>query len=269
MPRVQRDDDGQSVTIAYEVRAGSGPEAPAMVLVHGLGYARWGWEPVVDALADRFRVVLFDNRGIGASDAPPGPYTTPQLADDVVAVMDDAGLRRAHVVATSLGGMVAQELAIARPDRVDRLVLVCTTPGGELAYPLPDATQQLLAELPQLPPREGLERAVRNALRDDVSEELVQRILAHRLADPPDPQGWQAQAAAATAHDAGDRLDRITAPTLIVHGTGDVVVDPRNADVLADRIPQAQVVTFPGAGHLLFWEEADRFVATVTDFLTA
>jgi len=114
------------VRIAWE-RHGSGPP---LLLIQGLGYARWGWEPVVDGLARSFELLLFDNRGIGESDAPPGPYTVVELADDAAQVLDEAGVERAHVLGTSLGGMVAQELALGRPQRVEKLVLVCTTPGG-------------------------------------------------------------------------------------------------------------------------------------------
>lgn len=267
MPTATRQDGDELVALAYETRTDAGPDAPWVVLVHGLGYGRWGWEPVIDGLAERFRLLWFDNRGIGDSSVPPGPYTSRALAEDVIALVADAGIARAHVVGTSLGGMVAQELALAAPDRVDRLVLVCTTPGGELAHPLPEVTQRLIAEMPSMEPLVALERAVRNALGGDAPEELVQRILEHRVAAPPDPAGWQAQAAAGATHDAGERLEGIAQPTLVVHGTADVVVDPRNAAVLAEHLPDARVVEFEGAGHLLFWEQPDRFVRVVTDFL--
>jgi 3-oxoadipate enol-lactonase len=267
--RSERRVDRGGVGIAYELRTDAGPGAPWVVLIHGLGYARWGWEPVTAALGERYQLVLLDNRGVGASDAPPGPYATDELTEDVVAVLEDAGIGSAAVVATSLGGMIGQELAIRHPDRVDALVLVCTTPGGDLAYPFPEQTQRLLAELPDMAPRAGLERAVRNALSGDAPRELVDRIVAHRLAAPPDPTGWRAQAAAAAAHDAGDRLHRITAPTLVVHGTADVVVDPRNAELLAERIPAAEVVLLDGLGHLLFWEDPEGFLARVEPFLAA
>jgi pimeloyl-ACP methyl ester carboxylesterase len=113
-----------SVRIGWE-RHGSG--AP-LLLIHGLGYARWGWEPVLPRLAERLDVILFDNRGIGESDSPPGPYTAREMAEDAVQVLDEAGVERAHVVGTSLGGMVAQELALApktvaaRPEFVDRIM---------------------------------------------------------------------------------------------------------------------------------------------------
>src|SRR4051794_4558328 len=121
------------VRIAWEA-TGSGPP---LLLVHGLGYGRWGWEPIVERLAGRFEVVTVDNRGIGGSDAPPGPYRTRVMAEDLVKVLDDAGLDRVSVVGTSLGGMIAQELALRHPERVDRLVLAATIPGGARTVPMP------------------------------------------------------------------------------------------------------------------------------------
>ena len=249
--------------IAWE-RRGSGP---AVVLVHGLGYARWGWEPVIDALAERCEVVLLDNRGIGASDAPPGPYTVAEMAGDVLRVMDEAGLERAHVVGTSLGGMIAQELALSSPERVEKLVLVCATPGGPHAAPMPEVTVTLLAEAPGLEPFVALRRFVENALAPDPPDETVERILAHRLATAQSPAAWMAQAAAGAAFDAWDRLPELAAPTLVVHGTADVVVAPANAQLLAERIPGADIEWFEGCGHLLFWEEPERFVEVVGEFL--
>ena len=258
--------ESTGVHIAYEV-AGSGPP---LVLVQGLGYARWGWEPVAPALAEEFTVVAFDNRGIGASDVPEGPYSTRELAADVVAVLDAAGMERAHLVGTSLGGMVAQEVAIGWAERVDRLVLACTTPGGSHAFPLPARTLELFAEAPALAPEVALRRFVENALAQRTVAErpdLVQRIYEKRLASPPDPSGWQAQAAAGGAHDAFSRLQEIEAPTLVLHGTDDAVVDPRNAALLEDAVPNARRVMLAGAGHLFFWEEPERFVEVVGDFL--
>ena len=111
-----------------------------------------------------FEVISFDNRGIGDSDVPPGPYTVADMATDAVRVLDEAGVERAHVVGTSLGGMVAQELALAFPERVDRLVLACTTPGGPRSHPMPAVTVALMAEAAALEPAVALRRFVENAL---------------------------------------------------------------------------------------------------------
>jgi 3-oxoadipate enol-lactonase len=255
--------EGSGVRIAFEADGAGAP----LLLIHGLGYGRWGWGPILAPLTESFRAVWFDNRGVGESDVPPGPYTASTLAEDAVAVLDALDVERAHVLGTSLGGMVAQELAVSHPARVDRLVLACTTPGGANAVPFPEQTVRLIAEAARMEPLVALRRFVENALAPGASEALVDEIFALRVANPPDPAGWQAQAAASAAFDGFDRLQSIAAPTLVLHGTEDQVVDAGNAPLLAERIPGAQLELLEGAGHLLFWEQPDRFVAAVTEFL--
>ena len=252
-----------TVRIAWERRGAGFP----LVLVHGLGYARWGWEPVAESLAAQFEVVLLDNRGIGESDAPPGPYTATEMAEDVVGVLDEAGIARAHLVGTSLGGMIAQEIALTAPERIEQLVLVCTTTGGAKAALMPDVTLRLIAEAPTLDPLVALRKFVENALAPGAPEELVERILAHRLRTAQPLEAWLAQAAAGQTFDAWERLPELEAPVLVLHGTEDVVVDPANADLLASRIRGARLEWFPGCGHLLFWEQPGRFVEIVGEFL--
>jgi pimeloyl-ACP methyl ester carboxylesterase len=248
---------GTTVKIAWERHGAGSP----LLLIHGLGYARWGWEPVLEPLARSFDVIVFDNRGIGESDAPPGPYTVAELAGDAVQVLDEAGVERAHVLGTSLGGMVAQELALSAPERVDRLVLACTTPGGEESFPMPERTVQLLTG------GATLRQFVENALAEEPDVELVERILRHREATAQSFEAWSAQAAAGATFDALDRIEQIEAPTLVLHGTEDAVVDSRNSALLGLRIPDARVELFPGGGHLFFWEQPERFTEVVTGFL--
>src|SRR5438105_7092613 len=258
------------ILIAYELHDRAGAGRPWVCLIHGPGHARWGWEPAVEPLPERFRVVALDNRGIGTSDVPSGPYSASQMASDVVAVLDDAGIDGTHVVATSLGAMIAQELAIGHPGRVDRLVLVSTTPGGAGSYPMPEATIRLIAEMPALPLEESLRRGVVNALSPGALAEqpaLAEQINALRLANPFDLGGWQSHAIGGATYDGGDRWRSIAAPTLLIHGTADTVVDYRNSKLLASGIPDAQLILFEGAGHLLFWEEPERFVGVVSEFL--
>lgn len=243
--------------ISWE-RHGSGP---SLLLIHGLGYARWGWEPVVEPLARSFDVILFDNRGVGESDAPPGPYSAAEMAGDALQVLDEASVERAHVVGTSLGGMIAQELALGWPERVEKLVLACTTPGGPEAFPMPQRTVDLMLA------RVSLREYVENALEPDARPELVERILEHRERTAQRFEPWAAQAAAGASFDAYDRLGSVAAPTLVQHGDGDVVVDPRNADLLAAAIPDARVSIYAGCGHLFMWQEPERFVRELEQFL--
>ena len=240
-----------NVPIAWdEIGAGE-----PLLLIHGLGYGRWGWEPLLPLLAERFRVISFDNRGIGESAVPPGPYTAREMAGDALAVLDAAGVEHAHVVGTSLGGMIAQELALEAPQRVDRLVLISSTPGAKGGHPMPAATVRLMTEAANLAPEVALRRFVENALCPEPDPDLVERILAHRLAAPQDPAGWAAQAAAGTTYDGAGRIASITAPTLLIAGTADRVVDYRNSLVLAESIRDSELRLIAGAGHLVFWED--------------
>ena len=249
------------MNICWEERGDGAP----LLLIQGLGYGRWSWDPVVPALAERYRVLWFDNRGIGDSDKPEGPYTAQLMAADALQVLDEAGIGRAHILGASLGGMIAQEVAAGSPERVDKLILCCTTPGGAATVPMPAVTVQLFTVAATLAPEVALRRFVENALAGDASAELIQELFDRRSANPPDPAGWQAQAAAGLGFTGV--ADPITAPTLIVTGTEDNVVDPRNSDVLAERIPGAELQRIENTGHLFFWEQPDAFVRIIREFL--
>jgi pimeloyl-ACP methyl ester carboxylesterase len=226
---------------------------------------------VADRLARRFQVITIDNRGIGASDSPPGPFTTAAMAQDVLAVLDHAGIQRASVLGTSLGGMVAQELALAHPDRVDRLVLVATLPGGPRSRPMPLGTTYLFAAAPFLTSKLRLQQFVHNALGPATRRgrpEIAERLAAAKQASPQSETAWRAQVAAGMLFNPLGRQRDITQPTLVIHGTADRVVDPGNAGVLADLLPNARVELFHGAAHLLYWEQPRRFARMVTSFLT-
>ena len=255
-----------AVEIAYDVRG----QGPPLVLIQGLGVGRWGWEPVVDRLARRFRVITVDNRGIGASGAPVGSYSTRVMAEDVVAVMDDAGVGSGSVVGTSLGGMVAQELALTHPERVDRLVLVATIPGGRLTAPMPLKTAYLLTWAPLMRSEQRLRGFVEHNLGPRTLRRrprVARRLMARKLAHPQAERAWRAQATAGVLFNPLGRQRRITQPTLILQGTADQVVNPANAEILAGLLPDARLRYFDGAGHLVYWDEPRRFVRVVSHFL--
>jgi 3-oxoadipate enol-lactonase len=253
--------------IAHETRGAGEP----LVLVHGLAYDRAGWGRFPDLLAEHFRVVLIDNRGVGESDAPPGPYTVSEMAADVVGVLDELGIERTHLFGVSLGGYIAQELTLTHPGRVEKLVLCSTAPGGPKAVPMPVATQQVFATYPTMEREAGLRMFVENSLgARGVRErpELVEEIFQYRLGHAPTVEAWVAQATAGATYDSYDRIGAIDVPTLVVHGDADVVVDPGNAALLGELIPNARVELIPDRGHLMVWEDSERVAELVTEFLS-
>jgi 3-oxoadipate enol-lactonase len=255
------------VRIAYQVHGGGGEP---LAFVHGLGYDRAGWGPLPGLLEDDFRVIVLDNRGVGESDVPDGPYAVEQLAADTVAVLDAAGVEGAHVFGVSLGGCVAQELALSYPDRVRKLVLASTSPGGPNAHPMPARGMEAFGRFPTMEHEAGLRLLVETSLGEHgVRErpELVDEIYAYRLSHTPPLAGWQAQAFAGATFDAYDRVASIDKPTLIIHGGDDPVVDVRNSDLLAERIPGARVHVIPDRGHLMVWEEGETLAPVVREFL--
>jgi 3-oxoadipate enol-lactonase len=245
------------VELHYE-STGAG-EAPVL-LVMGLGMTATGWWRTVPVLAERLRVLSFDNRGVGRSDRPPGPYTVAQMADDAMAVLDAAGERSAHVYGVSLGGMIAQEIALRHPERVRRLVLAATTPGGPRARPPDSATLAFFERRAQMPAEEAVWASVPYNYAARTRLEGAQRIaedIAQRLRFPIEPDPYRAQLAAAVGHDAYGRLSAIGAPTLVVHGAEDRMLPPDNARLLADAIPRAELRVWPRTGHLLFTDEPE------------
>jgi 3-oxoadipate enol-lactonase len=256
--------------IAYELRGRVHWRRPRLVLIQGMGFDRHGWAPVVRKLQRHFRLVLVDNRGSGLSDLPAGSFRVADMAGDVVAVLDHAAVRRAHIMGVSLGGMMAQELAVDHPDRVDGLVLVSTTPGWPFAFPMPAVSVALFAATSSMSREVALRRHADNLLSAYTSErqpKLADRLVKLQRSRPVDPAALSAQAAAGARYAGGLRQTRIRARTLVVQGTADTMVDPRNGKLLGDRIPGAQLMLFPDLGHLLFWQDPDGFATAVISFL--
>ena len=246
-------------------------DGPAVLLVMGLGLPGDAWWRTVPVLARALRVVSFDNRGSGRSRTPRGSFSVADMAADAVAVLDAAGIARAHVYGMSMGGMIAQELALRHPDRVGALVLGATSPGGTVATP-PDAELlSFLARRAALPPEEGRWASVPYVYSVRTRGAAGQRIgedFARRRSYAFDPNGYRAQLAAALGHDAGARLGQITAPTLVVHGAEDRMVPAENGRTIAAAVPGAEFLLLDDAAHLYTTDEpgADE---SVLEFLLA
>ena len=241
-----------------------------LLLINGLGSDHLEWLHQLPSFSGRFRVIAFDNRGTGKSAVPPGPYTTAQMADDAAALLRFLGIGRAHVLGVSLGGMIAQEVALRHPDRVDGLVLGCTGPGGTLSVrPSPEAMAVFAlagGDDPEADLRRMIPFLYTDACCRDRPEE-IEGFIRRRLGNPTPPEGYAAQLAAAVTHDASARLERIRARTLVITGDADRLVDRENSVRIAGRIPGAKLVVLPGAPHRLFAENPEAFNREVLSFL--
>lgn len=246
-------------------------EGPTLLLIQGLGYATWGWERQVPALAEHFRVIAFDNRGAGRSDKPDSPYSIPLLADDALAAIEQLGSKPASILGFSMGGYVALTLAHRRPEAVDALVLVATSCGGPDASPLPEATARAWAEAGALPPPEFARRTMPLSFAPGWSDEHpgdFEHFLAARLAHPTPAFAWRRQFAACEEFlAAGIDAEAIAQRTLVVHGTADRVLPYANAEVLVERMPRAELVRLDGAGHLALLERPDEVNRAIVGFL--
>lgn len=251
------------VRLYYERHGDAGDP---LLLVMGLGSPLEFWELQTAPFSRCHRVCVYDNRGVGRSDKPAGPYDVRTLARDAVAVMDACGFARAHVVGMSMGGMIAQELAIRHSDRLGALVLAAT-------YAKPD--DQLRTTLATSIPPQSIDpkQLFKMMMSMVLSAEFVTRqrdwlrAMRERVLPHVTAEGFIAQLAAVTAHDATAELSRISAPTLVLKPGADQLIPPRASDLLAREIAGARLVTFDHAAHGFNVEQPDKFNRAVLDFL--
>jgi pimeloyl-ACP methyl ester carboxylesterase len=250
------------VELYYEARGSGRP----LLLVPGIPAIASDWAPLAERLSGSRRTIAYDNRGSGASTVTPAPYTTAGLAADAVGLLDALGIERADVFGMSLGGMIAQELAIGWPDRVDRLVLGCTHCGLAHAEP-PDREAGRAFAMETDDWAERMTALAPFAFAPGVDGDMLERFVDKKAADVQDPEGYRGQIAAALSHDTYDRLPRIDRPTLIVTGDSDRVIPGASSTVLHERIPGSRLEVVRGAGHLFFLERPDESVRLLEDFL--
>jgi pimeloyl-ACP methyl ester carboxylesterase len=248
----------------------AGSRAVPVLLIQGLGHSHVGWRFQLEALGAKRRTIAFDNRGTGRSSKEPGPYSMEQFADDAVAVLDAVGVDSAHVIGLSMGGFVAQLLALRVPERVTSLVLVGTSPGGSEHVPVPQPTLDAWTSNAHLPPDEFARRTMHLSYSEGWTEshpELCEELIAARVEHPMPPECWRAQFVATGPFlAAGAPVEEISAPSLVVHGEADRVVPLSNGLLLARRIPGAELVVLPGCGHIVPQEAPDEFNRLVEGF---
>ena len=245
-----------------------GPEdAPAVLLVMGLAWPAASWYRQVPALAERYRVLRLDNRGAGLTgDVSGAPYTVETMAGDCLAVLDEAGVGAAHVVGISMGGLMAQELALSSPDRVRSLCLMATHSGIANAALNPDA-MEMLQKRATMTPAEAAEASIPFNYAPTTPRVLIEEDWAVRFPLAATNDGYLAQAAGTSQWSGYDRIASITTPTLVVHGEIDRLVPPANGEILAERIPGAELTVVAGANHVLTTDEAEQVSKILLDWL--
>jgi pimeloyl-ACP methyl ester carboxylesterase len=276
------------VRLHYEVHGEAGEP---VLLIMGLGTDRHLWERQIPAFSARHRVITFDNRGVGDSDRPPGPYSTATLAADALRVLDAVGVARAHVVGLSMGGMIAQRLVLSAPERVGALVLAATyaRPDASISAISGDAAATLGAkavgggpasplamimsgafDLASLDMRSLFRFLVSLVFSDEFiarEKEWLRQIWQRAAARELPVHGFLGQVAAVLTHDTTEELRHVTRPTLVLTGDKDRLVPPHHSDELARLIPGARLTKIHGGHHGFNVEQADEFNRAVLDFL--
>jgi pimeloyl-ACP methyl ester carboxylesterase len=247
-------------------------KGPPLLLISGFTAQASGWnEPFVRLLQSHFQTIRFSHRGTGTSDRPAGEITLRDLADDAAGLLTALGIDKAHVMGVSMGGMVAQELALNHSHRVQGLVLGCTACGGSHPVGAAPEVVALLTPQPGLSREEQLRRAWPALATPEFIEsqrEVMEERLRASLINPTPIETSMRQMAAVQAFDSFDRLPQIEAPTLVLHGDRDVLVPVANAQILKDRIRGAELRIVAGAGHLFTWEFPEESAGAVVEFLT-
>jgi 3-oxoadipate enol-lactonase len=253
MPFLERPD---GCRLYYELH---GPaHGSPLILLEGLGGDIPGWRRNIPHLAARHRVIAYDFRGNGRSDAPDEPMTMATFVDDTVALLDHLGVERAHVYGQSFGGMVGLELALTHPERVRSLVLAATHAGPARATVSRDE-----GKVPKDKPYLALYSP---AFAREHPDHIAEDILVGSQ-QPQPPHAGRRQWEAMQSWDAWERLERIAHPTLVLHGSDDLVIPAENARRLAAGVPAAELVVLEGAGHVYHSEQSERADEAVLDFL--
>ena len=258
---------GNGIDIYYERRG----EGPRLLFFNGSGATLELIGPMLDPYTDRFDVVAHDQRGLGKTSIPLGPYEMADYAADAAALLDHVGWDSCRIVGTSFGGMVAQEFAVTWPERVERLALNCTSPGGKFAaFGLHTLESKSNDEAAAIGATLLDTRFTPEWLAEHEADRMVADMVAQRRSAPVDPEvarGQREQLLARSRLDVLDRLDRITCPTLIASGKYDGISPPENGAAIAERVPDATLRVYEG-GHMFFVQDPAA-MPEILDFLSS
>jgi 3-oxoadipate enol-lactonase len=252
--------------IHFEVTGKSG--ATPVLMIQGLGASKNAWNLQRIAMATRFRIISFDNRGAGRSDKPTEPFTLEQMADDALAVLDAAGIETAHVVGASMGGVISQIVAVKYPHRVRSLTLVCTACRN---HPW---RQELLQSWAKTAEEKGMIEVGKEAAQWVMSPRSFRRLVPAftwmgplAALRPRHSFVSQIDAILNTREDLVDQLSTITAPTMVIVGNQDILTPRGDSEEIAERIPNSELVVISGAAHGLMMEHSSTFNKILIEFL--
>jgi pimeloyl-ACP methyl ester carboxylesterase len=242
-------------------------EGEPVVLIMGLGYPSYAWHRTRPLLSQKYRTIALDNRGVGRSDMPEGPYTVALMASDVAAVLDAAGVDSAHVFGISMGGMIAQEFALQYPKRVRSLILGCTTAGGEgVVRSEPEAAQMLMSRA-RMTPEEAARAALPFIYHDATAPELIEEDLEIRRPWFPKREAYVAQLQGVLTWESFSRLSQINSPTLVIHGESDRLIPAGNGRIIAENISGAKLVMLSPASHIFTTDQPQEAHRAILEFL--
>jgi 3-oxoadipate enol-lactonase len=239
-----------------------------LLMIMGLGWPSHAWYRTRPVLSEKYRTIALDNRGVGRSEAPVGPYSIVQMAADAAAVLNAARVNAAHILGFSMGGMIAQEFALQYPKKVRSLILGCTAPGGPQAVRAEQDALQVLMTRGQDP--DEFAKAISPFIYDrGTAPERIEEDTAVRRKWYPSGEVYFAQLQAIMAWEGYSRLAQISAPTLVIHGENDRLVPPRNGQLIAERILGAKLVMIPNASHIFTTDQTEKSHEVILDFLGA
>ena len=256
----------ENMDIYYEIIGQGEP----LVMIRGLGSNVDHWYEQAPSLSKKYQLLVFDNRGIARSSDPGGAFSTRDMAADTVALMEAAGIKSAHVLGYSMGGMVAQEIALNYPEKVNGLILAATDCGITQRIKARPEVSRLFSEMVALGTPEAKLAAAACLYTKNTFEsktEVIQRYNEVSMRFPASQDMMARQWAAVTQHDAYSRLQNISSQTLTITGSEDVLIPADNAKIMAERIPDARMSVIDDGGHLFLIEQPQQFNQAVIDFL--
>ena len=256
--------ENQGARIYWDEQGSGAP----LLLIMGLGWSSHAWYRTRPILNQRYRTIAFDNRGVGQSDVPPGPYSIPQMASDAAAVLGAAKVNAAHIFGVSMGGMIAQEFALQYPQKVRSLILGCTAAGGPEAVRAEPAVLQVL--MTRSPSPDKFAKAIGPFIYDrGTPPKLIEEDTEVRRKWYPTADAYSAQLQAILAWESYSRIAQITQPTLVLHGENDKLVPPENGKLIAARISGAKLVLIANASHIFLTDQTAAAHTAILDFLGA